>query len=144
MTNLYFAYGANINQDDMAWRCPAARPIGAFELRDWQLEFYNHATIEPGLGKSVHGVIWDLTPDCEQSLDMFEGYPIYYSKRSWDQDGHRFFFYVMNEPSAGSPTRSYIMGIADGYLQWQLPVASLGQALDRNYAASSAALQHIS
>lgn len=143
MTNLYFAYGANINLHDMGQRCPAAKPVGAFEVRDWQLEFHSHATIQPRKGASVHGVIWDLTPDCERSLDMFEGYPIYYSKKSWDQDGLRFFFYVMNDPLTGFPNRSYIMGIADGYLQWQLPVESIGQALDRNHATSCATLQYI-
>ena len=68
MTNLYFAYGANINIWDMEIRCPNARPVGAFELRDWQLELYSHATIQPNPGQSVHGVLWDLTPECEQAL----------------------------------------------------------------------------
>ena len=54
LTSLYFAYGANINADDMAWRCPRAQPIGAFELHHWQLELYCHATIEPKHGSSVH------------------------------------------------------------------------------------------
>ena len=78
MKQLYFAYGANINADDMAWRCPKACPVGAFELRNWQLELYCHATIEPKQGSSVHGLMWELTEDCERSLDVFEGYPSYY------------------------------------------------------------------
>jgi hypothetical protein len=47
MTSLYFAYGANMHPESMKYRCPDAVPVGQFNLRDWQLEFYNHATIMP-------------------------------------------------------------------------------------------------
>ena len=130
---LYLAYGANINADDMAWRCPQARPVGAFELRNWQLELYCHATIEPKSGSSVHGTMWELTPDCERALDIFEGYPSYYTKRTWYQDGHWFFFYEMTDPKSGTPSEGYIRGIANGYHQWQLPQIKLKEALDRTY-----------
>lgn len=128
---LYFAYGANIDPVAMSWRCPAAEPVGAFELRDWQLEFYSHATIEPSPGHSVHGVLWNLTKECEQSLDAFEGFPSYYTKRTWTQDGYWFFFYEMTDYKQGLPSSGYIHGIANGYDQWRLPQDSLQQALDR-------------
>lgn len=143
MTNLYFAYGANINIWDMEIRCPNARPVGAFELRDWQLELYSHATIQPNPGQSVHGVLWDLTPECEQALDRFEGWPIYYTKREWTQDGKTFFFYEMVDPRSGRPHRDYIMGIADGYLHWHLPVQRISDALDRAYDPQRQDLQPI-
>lgn len=133
MNRLYFAYGANINIWDMEYRCPEARPVGALELRDWRLEFYSHATIEPHAGSSVRGVLWTLTAPCEQALDLFEGHPVYYTKREWTQDGQTFFFYEMTHPRSGRPHRDYIMGIADGYLHWHLPVDHIGQALERTY-----------
>lgn len=144
MNKLYFAYGANINIWDMEIRCPNARPVGALELRDWQLEFYSHATIEPKRDASVHGLLWDLTPECEQALDRFEGWPIYYTKREWTQDGHRFFFYEMADPRSGRPHRDYIMNIADGYLHWNLPVERLSEALDRTYETRREILQSVS
>ena len=74
--NLYFAYGANMHPGQMEWRCPNALASRAFILRDWELRFYSHATIEPRKGAQVAGVLWEITPDCESSLDAFEGYPM--------------------------------------------------------------------
>ena len=141
---LYFAYGANINSDDMAWRCPQARPVGAFELRNWQLELYCHATIEPQSHSSVHGVMWELTDRCEQSLDVFEGFPSYYTKRTVYQDGLWFFFYEMTDPKSGTPSQGYISGIAQGYDQWQLPQSKLKEALDRTYNLQRVNKEYIS
>jgi gamma-glutamylcyclotransferase (GGCT)/AIG2-like uncharacterized protein YtfP len=132
-STLYFAYGANINSDDMSWRCPQARAVGAFELRNWQLELYCHATIEPKSGASVHGVMWELTDHCEQALDVFEGFPTYYTKRTQYQDGLWFFFYEMTDPKSGTPSEGYIRGIVNGYNQWQLPQSKLKQSLDRTF-----------
>lgn len=139
---LYFAYGANISGEAMSWRCPQAEPLGAFELRDWQLKFYSHATIEPKKGDSVHGVLWMLTDECERALDAFEGFPTYYTKRSWYQNGHWFFFYEMTDYKQGTPTDGYIRGIREGYHQWKLPQTSLQQALDQSYDTCSVDLQY--
>ena len=143
-TSLYFAYGANINADDMAWRCPRAQPIGAFELHHWQLELYCHATIEPKQGNSVHGVLWELTPECEQALDVFEGFPSYYTKRTWNQGGQWFFFYEMTDPKSGTPSQGYIQRIANGYHQWRLPQPKLKEALDRTYNLQRGNKEYIS
>lgn len=140
---LYFAYGANISRDAMSWRCPDARPLGAFKLRDWQLKFHSHATIVPQPGASVHGVLWSLTDLCEKSLDAFEGYPTYYTKRTQYQDGHWFFFYEMADYLEGSPSAGYIRGIQQGYHEWQLPQHSLQEAIDRNYDTLSIDLQYL-
>jgi gamma-glutamylcyclotransferase (GGCT)/AIG2-like uncharacterized protein YtfP len=143
-TSLYFAYGANINADDMSWRCPRARPVGVFELHNWQLELYCHATIEPKQGSSVHGILWELTPECEQALDRFEGFPSYYTKRTWNQGGQWFFFYEMTDPKSGKPSQGYIRGIANGYDQWQLPQSKLKEALDRTYDLQRGNTEYIS
>ena len=143
-TSLYFAYGANINADDMARRCPLAEPVGAFELYHWQLELYCHATIEPKQNTSVHGVLWQLTPECEQALDRFEGYPSYYTKRTWNQGGQWFFFYEMTDPKSGTPSPGYIGGIAQGYDQWRLPQTKLKDALDRTYDTRRGNREYIS
>jgi len=129
-TNLYLAYGANMNPESMAWRCPKARPVGGFILRDWQLEFYSHATIESKKGSQVAGVLWTITEDCEHSLDMFEGFPHYYTKRTWIQDGQQFFFYEMTDSKSGRPSEGYIQDIRSAYHHWQLPVQYLDNSLN--------------
>jgi gamma-glutamylcyclotransferase (GGCT)/AIG2-like uncharacterized protein YtfP len=129
LTNLYFAYGANMHPGHMSWRCPAAQAQGAFVLRDWQLKFYNHATIEPGPGARVGGVLWSITDECEASLDAFEGFPSYYTKRTWIQDGIQFFFYEMTDPKSGRPSPGYVADIRDSYEFWQLPSTLLTESL---------------
>jgi gamma-glutamylcyclotransferase (GGCT)/AIG2-like uncharacterized protein YtfP len=126
---LYFAYGANMDIDAMQWRCPSAAPRGVFLLRNWELQFYCHATIEPRSGSAVAGVLWALTPECEQSLDRFEGYPDYYTKRTWIQDGVQFFFYEMTAPKSGKPSEGYVLDIAESYAFWQLPQRLLTESL---------------
>ena len=141
---LYFAYGANMHPGNMSWRCPNALARGSFILRDWELKMYSHATIEPQQGMSVGGVLWEITPDCELALDAFEGYPSYYIKRTWIQDGQQFFFYEMTDPKSGTPSEGYIRGIANGYHQWQLPQIKLKEALDRTYNVQSGNREYIS
>jgi gamma-glutamylcyclotransferase (GGCT)/AIG2-like uncharacterized protein YtfP len=129
MTNLYFAYGANMHPGHMRYRCPAAQAKGAFMLRDWQLELYCHATIAQNPHAQVPGVLWDITAECEQSLDAFEGFPSYYTKRTWIQDGVQFFFYEMTNPKSGTPGSGYVSDIRDSYDFWGIDRQYLTQAL---------------
>ena len=36
---LYIAYGSNINLEQMAYRCPHSKVVGASEIKDYELEF---------------------------------------------------------------------------------------------------------
>ena len=78
---LYFAYGSNINLDQMAQRCPDAQVVGPVTLENYELLFRGNlrgagvATIAPREGSTVHGLLWNITPECERSLDYYEGYP---------------------------------------------------------------------
>ena len=128
MNQFYFAYGANLSVDSMAWRCPRAQPVSAFYLHDWRLELHCHATIRPSPGDSVAGALWRITADCEASLDAFEGYPVYYGKQIIQQDGIEFMVYVMNEPLRGQPSSGYVDLLAEGYQDWQLPLPALQRA----------------
>ena len=126
----YFAYGANMNQDNMTWRCPDATNPRPYILRDWRLRFYTHATIEYSPGDSVWGIMWDITEDCERSLDSFEGFPVYYTKRQCRQDRQRFFFYEMAAYRDGKPSRGYIEDIRSVYRYFDQPFDHLIQDLD--------------
>jgi gamma-glutamylcyclotransferase len=126
---LYFAYGANMHPGQMEWRCPDALAKQAFILRDWELRFYSHATIEQKPGAQVAGVLWEITPECESSLDAFEGFPNYYIKRTWIQDGVQFMFYEMTTPKSGQPSEGYVLDIAESYAFWQLPQKLLTESL---------------
>lgn len=128
---LYFAYGANLNKTSMSLRCPRAAPYQSLVLRGWQLDFAHHATIRPHPGRTVQGALWRITEDCERSLDAFEGYPDYYTKRILEQDGREFMVYIMNPPLTGSPGAGYLHVIEQGYQDWNLDFECLDQAIDQ-------------
>ena len=125
---LYFAYGANLNREGMRFRCPAARPVSTFLLQDWQLAFSGVATIRPQPGATVPGALWEITPECEDNLDVFEGFPFLYSKVYMQQDNQEFMAYVMNDDPPSPPGRSYFNTILEGYRDWNLPVSELHRA----------------
>lgn len=140
---LYFAYGSNINLDQMAVRCPAAQVVGPVVLDGYELLFRGNrrgagvATIEPLADSQVYGLLWKLTQACEQSLDIYEGYPHLYGKedvivRTMDGQEVTVMAYIMTgelwrDPAIPSP--SYYGGILEGYQQNGLPVPKLEAAL---------------
>ena len=134
---LYFAYGSNINLNQMEYRCPDASVVGPVVLEGWELLFRRggFATIAPKEGETVHGLLWSLTRSCERSLDRYEGYPRFYDKRMVtvrDSEGRSLsvMAYIMDdrfrEPML--PTESYYNGILEGYQQNGLPVSALKKA----------------
>jgi gamma-glutamylcyclotransferase (GGCT)/AIG2-like uncharacterized protein YtfP len=127
---LYFAYGANLNLDGMAYRCPKAQQVQPYFLEDYRLAFSGVATVRPSPGHSVPGALWNITEECEHSLDMFEGFPSLYRKEVINIHGDDIMFYVMNNDPPGEPHISYFMTIARGYESWGLPLEYLYNAVE--------------
>jgi gamma-glutamylcyclotransferase (GGCT)/AIG2-like uncharacterized protein YtfP len=73
--SIYFAYGSNINLEQMKLRCPKAKVLVKYQLKDYQFLINTRgvATIIPNLNCLVEGVLWSLTTECERSLDKYEG-----------------------------------------------------------------------
>ena len=140
---LYFAYGSNINLRQMAVRCPDAKVVEPAVLEDYELLFrgngssFGVATISPKEGCQVLGLLWRITPYCELSLDIYEGYPRLYEKqvitlRTKSGKQVQAMAYVMTrekERLPTMPTRSYYTGIQEGFRQNGLPERSLKAAL---------------
>ena len=86
--NLYFAYGSNMDQDQMRERCPDAVLIGPVVLADYRLAFTifspkrlcGCADIVPSAGDSVYGLLYRLTDTDMRALDGFEGHPVHYRR----------------------------------------------------------------
>ena len=150
-TRLYFAYGSNINLEQMAHRCPDAEVVGSVTLAGYELTFRGRtdgsgvANIEPKDGASVPGLLWRITPKCEQALDHYEGVPRLYVQQDVtvrDADGKEYavMAYVMTdlfrEPSMPSPF--YFQGIRDGYAQNGMDEKPLEDALMQCRAEVSA------
>jgi gamma-glutamylcyclotransferase (GGCT)/AIG2-like uncharacterized protein YtfP len=73
----YFAYGSNMDPEQMAARCPGAVLEGV-----GMLQGYRFLVTEAGFGSvvpdpdgTVYGVVWRLLPSDEAALDAYEGIP---------------------------------------------------------------------
>jgi AIG2-like family. len=119
---LYIAYGSNLNLQQMAFRCPTAKVIGASKIKDYELLFRGGrrgsvATVEPLKGSHVPVLLWELKEKDLQALDRYEGYPHFYRKEILDVELNgktiSAMVYIMNDghpfgaPSVGkSPMRN--------------------------------------
>lgn len=72
---LYFAYGSNMDPRQMRHRCPEAARLGRVTLQGFRFIINSRgvATIECNKRSKVMGVLWELGPRCEATLDRFEG-----------------------------------------------------------------------
>lgn len=118
----YIAYGSNMSQEQMAFRCPEARLVGTGYIEKARLEFYLHATVEPTRRKAdrVPVAVWEISKKDEQSLDRYEGCPNYYIKQEClvsMNDGTRIkgMIYLMNIIRTQPPTMGYYEGIRSAY-----------------------------
>ncbi len=71
----YFAYGSNMDPQQMRIRCPGARVQGTAMLAHyrWIINSAGYATIIPSPAHTVYGVLWELTPAHLAALDDYEG-----------------------------------------------------------------------
>ena len=127
----YLAYGSNLNVFQMKTRCPGARALGTAEIADYRLLFKgsktgSYLTIEPQEGGIVPVAVWEVTPQDEERLDRYEGYPTFYYKKEMTLDikGIRTgkvrrrdaFAYIMHEErELGIPSWYYVNTCLDGY-----------------------------
>lgn len=126
----YLAYGSNCNLEQMRYRCPNARVIGPVTLPNYRLTFngknsgWGVANIRRRNGAEVKGLLWEITQECEENLDHYEGYPFLYGKHNvtvTTEDGERIraMVYTMTKghEAPAMPTGGYFQGIIDGFLQ---------------------------
>jgi GxxExxY protein len=72
---LYFAYGSNMNREQMLERCPTATIGQIGTLRDYRFLINQRgvATIVPEALKQVQGVVWNVSEHDLEELDEREG-----------------------------------------------------------------------
>ena len=118
----YIAYGSNMVQEQMAYRCPDAKLIGTGYISGARLEFYLHATVEKtgDMRTRVPVAVWEINARDEKSLDRYEGFPSYYIKETWPvhmDDGSEIegMIYIMNMIHQSPPAQQYYDGIENAY-----------------------------
>jgi hypothetical protein len=97
MTDLYFAYGSNLDSTDWAAWCArqghdpdCIRPVGPATLPDAELVFDYHSTSRGGgalnlstrPGQCVDGILFRVSPAGWRALDRKEGAPRAYVRRT--------------------------------------------------------------
>lgn len=142
----YIAYGSNLNILQMRMRCPQSRIVGTGELKDWRLLFKgsrtgSYLTIEREKGFTVPVAVWEVTPEDEQRLDRYEGFPAFYYKKEMciSVKGIRtgkvrlrpVFVYIMHEERPlGIPSNGYVYTCLEGYLDFGFNTKILADARD--------------
>jgi len=71
----YFAYGSNMSKEQMKKRCPDAKPLGKAILKGYKFIINNRgvATVIESKDDYVEGGLYEVTNDCLESLDGYEG-----------------------------------------------------------------------
>ena len=70
-----FAYGSNMDVEQMAHRCPDAKKISVATLVDYRFAINDRgvATVIPTPGVKTEGVLWSISPTDKVALDRYEG-----------------------------------------------------------------------
>jgi len=130
---VYFAYGSNLEPDQMRTRCPESRILCRAILPDHVLVFRGFsrdwegavATVEPAPGEVVHGVVFEVTPADIDSLDRYENYlGPQHAANLYDRVRRTVQLelneplvvetYIMRPRPAGLPSRRYRWAILSG------------------------------
>ena len=136
MRKLMFSYGMNTNLAQMAQRCPKAVSLGSAVLPHYEFEFKTYATVTPKLDHKVEGVLWEISDECELSLDQLEGYPIYYSKIIvWVEYESKLVpcmtYLMYPDEEYNYPSDSYVDLLTEGYTSHGIDVDQINWALVR-------------
>ena len=125
---LYFAYGSNLNVEQMSYRSPTATPLGSAYFPGWRLVFRGVADIEIGEPEDMLPVgIWEIGPEDEAALDRYEGvkHGLY---RKVIING--MMTYRMNHSGYAYPSSDYFRTILEGYRAFGLDESELYNARD--------------
>ena len=130
---LYFAYGSNLNHFQMKRRCKDSIFIRKYELKGYRLNFrskYRAADIEKKKNSKVVGAIFEISKSDEKKLDVYEDFPILYTKIYFKYYNKKVMSYIMVRKSKFRyPTEKYLNVIKQGYKDCNLDKKYLRNAL---------------
>lgn len=141
---LYFAYGANMDVEAMASRCPASRPLGLARLprHRFFITADGYASILRDSRSTVHGVLWDLALGDVRALDRFEeldrGLYVKITQPVIAENGPRHaLVYVGRQTQAGPARPGYLESLIASARHWALPGAYIAMLDNLNTARGS-------
>ena len=145
---LYFAYGSNMDWEQMRQRCPSTRFLQRATLPDRQLAFTRKsvgrgcgvADVVRAPGQRVWGVVYDIADAEIGELDDCEGFrPSRSQNAYWRRECTVFIdddaqnplvcnsYFAAPQPAPPLPSRAYVRHLLDGARHWSLPAEYIGQ-----------------
>ena len=127
---LYFAYGSNLDEAQMAARCQAPIRQGIAFLPDYRFVFsgvsplrehMGVASIRQAAGKTCAGLLWHITDADLAALDIREGYPVRYHRKIvcvHDASGARhdaWLYFKEDEVPLNPPCDAYYQQVLKAY-----------------------------
>jgi cation transport regulator ChaC len=141
-TTLYFAYGSNLDPDQMRWRCPGAVAGPRATLAGLRLAFGGRsrawggavATLVREPESQVEGLLYRLPSDELTALDRYEGHPSIYRRQRLqvtEATGRRRrpWVYLLSSAEAARPTVAYFARLWRAYRRLGLNQAPLVAAV---------------
>ena len=117
----YFAYGSNMNQEQMKYRCLNSRPLGKVSLLGYRFIINSRgvANIIPNNYSTVNGILWLINPKHELILDYFEGVKkkIYFKKYcfvTFLNQRELSLIYIAFNKVIGNPRKGYLEKVING------------------------------
>ena len=109
----YFAFGSNMDQEQMKERCPDARVLKKVVLKNYKIAFTifspkrlcGCADILKSIGDEVWGILYEITEKDLETLDQIEMHPIKYK---------RFTTYVEDEFGKKYKVETYEVASKEG------------------------------
>lgn len=134
----YFAYGSNMDREQMIERCPDSNSLGRVKLNKYHLDFRIYSPkrkcgcadiIMSNDNDNVWGVLYELSEDDLLKLDKYEGVNIGKYKRIQvsviDDSGNNIIAktYTVVEKSSETikPSKDYMSQLISGAKQFLLP-----------------------
>lgn len=130
----YLAYGMNTNIDSMKIRCPRATSLGSVILPNHTLRFKGCCDIDYTPGQDMECALWLISDECEFSLDLLEGYPYFYDKKTVTVNANSekiqaMVYFMTPGHKLGIPSQYYLDMVVDGYHDHNMNVSQIESAL---------------
>ena len=132
---LYFSYGSNLNHFQIKRMCKDSTFLKKYELKGYKLNFrskYRAADIEKKRKSIVQGALFEISKSDEKKLDVYEDFPILYSKIYFKYYNKKVMTYIMNKKTKFRyPTEKYLNVVKQGYKDCKLDKKNLIKALNQ-------------
>ncbi|OGL47495.1 MAG: hypothetical protein A2161_11915 [Candidatus Schekmanbacteria bacterium RBG_13_48_7] len=131
----YFAYGSNLDEKQMVFRCPEARFVGIALLENHRFIINDRgvATVITDAASVVHGTVWELNETDLKSMDAFEGV----QERLYDRKTvsvilaktvlGNVLIYAATDSKPGLPRKNYMEKIIKAAIGYNFPADYIDQ-----------------